>query len=118
MSRDWRLYLEDMANAIECTERFTQTVQREDFLCGHMAFEATVRQLEILGEAASHVPESIRGQAPEIPSGNIIGIRNRLIHGYFSADPDIVWNVAQEKLPALKRNLQRLLEQISSTDNA
>lgn len=113
MSRDWRLYLEDMVDAIGRARRFIRKSERERFLPGDMVFEATVRQLEILGEAASHIPEAVRLQAPTIPWANLSGIRNRLIHGYFSADPDIVWNVVQVKLPGLEEQLNALIAMLT-----
>lgn len=53
---------------------------------------ATLRCLEIVGEAASHIPESLRQQHPQIPWPQIIGTRNRLVHGYDLVDYDIIWS--------------------------
>ena len=75
-----------------------------------MAFDAIVRKLELIGEAASHVPQEIRENYPEIPWRRIIGLRNTLIHGYFSLDDGILWSVTRDDVPELLESLQRLIQ--------
>lgn len=110
MSRDPRLYPEELIEAAQRACEFGTGLERERYQPGNMAFEAIVRQLEIIGEAAGHVPEDIQSKVPDIPWTNLVGMRNRLIHGYFSIDPDIVWNVVRDKLPTMLPTLKRLLE--------
>jgi uncharacterized protein with HEPN domain len=62
---------------------------------------ATVRALEIIGEAAARLPDETRAAHPEIPWSNMIGMRNRLVHGYFDVDLDIVWNTVDRNLSPL-----------------
>jgi uncharacterized protein with HEPN domain len=66
---------------------------------------ALVRLLEIIGEAAAGVSAESRGKFPGVPWAEIVGLRNRLIHGYDSVDLDIVWNIVKGDLPALARDL-------------
>ena len=75
---------------------------------------ALVRLLEIVGEAASRTPADERSQYPQIPWGEIVGLRNRLIHGYDSVDFDILWQVIHHDLPPLIA----ALEQIAPRDGA
>ena len=70
---------------------------------------ATLRCLEIVGEAASHIPESLRQQHPQIPWPQIIGTRNRLLHGYDLVDYDIIWSTIAEDLPPLIAELEKIL---------
>lgn len=70
---------------------------------------ATLRCLEIVGEAASHIPESLRQQHPQIPWPQIIGTRNRLVHGYDLVDYDIIWSTITEDLPPLIAELEKIL---------
>ena len=70
---------------------------------------ATLRCLEIVGEAASHIPESLRQQHPQIPWQQIIGTRNRLVHGYDFVDYDIIWSTITEDLPPLIAELVKIL---------
>ena len=68
-----------------------------------------VRDLEIIGEAASRVSRGLRAAHPEIPWRDLSDMRNRLIHAYFDIDLDIIWATAQTVLPALASQLQALL---------
>ena len=70
---------------------------------------ATLRCLEIVGEAASHIPESLRQQHPQIPWPQIIGTRNHLVHGYDLVDYDIIWSTIAEDLPPLIAELEKIL---------
>jgi uncharacterized protein with HEPN domain len=113
MSRDPLLYLDELIEAAQRACEFGHGLERERYQPGGMAFEAIIRQIEIIGKAAAHIPEELQADAPEIPWGNLIGMRNRLIHGYFAIDPDIVWSVVQDKLPALLPPLKKLLASLS-----
>lgn len=70
---------------------------------------ATLRCLEIIGEAASRIPESVRQQHPQITWAQIIGMRNRLVHGYDLVDYDIIWNTVTEDLPPLITELEKIV---------
>jgi uncharacterized protein with HEPN domain len=70
---------------------------------------ALVRLLEIIGEAASRVSETIRNRYPEIPWSQIISLRNRLIHGYDSVDMDILWEILEKDISPLVRQLQKII---------
>ncbi|KQW45542.1 hypothetical protein ASD88_11600 [Pelomonas sp. Root662] len=75
-----------------------------------MRFDATMRNLELIGEAATHVPADMREQAPDVPWRLIIGLRNRLIHAYLSIEPETVWLVITEHLPLLRKRLAALAQ--------
>jgi len=70
---------------------------------------AILRCLEIVGEAASRIPVAMRRRNPKIPWPQIIGMRNRLIHGYDIVDYDIVWRTVTEELPPLIAELEKIL---------
>ena len=69
---------------------------------------ALVRLVEVIGEAASRVPEEFRSGYPEVPWRQTVGIRNRLIHGYDSVNFDILWTIIQDDLPPLIEQLHRI----------
>jgi len=79
---------------------------RESFAQDTMRIDAVVRNLEIIGEAAKMIPESIRVEYPNIEWRKIAGLRDILAHHYFEVDLDIVWDVVQNKLPELERDLR------------
>ena len=70
---------------------------------------ALVRLLEVLGEAAGRIAKDYRSKHPQIPWMQIIGLRNRLIHGYDSVDMDILWNIVSKDLPPLIFNLEKII---------
>jgi uncharacterized protein with HEPN domain len=67
---------------------------------------ALVRLLEVVGEAASRIPPDFRDEHPEIPWFGVVGLRNRLIHGYDDVDYDIVWRILAEDIPPLVAALE------------
>ncbi|MGY5875690.1 MAG: HepT-like ribonuclease domain-containing protein [Candidatus Thorarchaeota archaeon] len=71
---------------------------------------AIVKLLEILGEAASGVSDSFKGIHQDLPWKQMIGMRNRLIHGYFDVDLDVVWQTIHVDLPPLKEQLEDIFE--------
>ena len=81
---------------------------RADLDASRILSLAIVRLLEIVGEAAGRVPDDVRQAHPKIPWSQIIGMRNRLIHGYDQVDLDIVWVVVTSDLPALVAQLDQI----------
>lgn len=85
---------------------------REDLDNDRQLNLSLVRLLEIVGEAASRTSESTRSSHSELPWIQIIGLRNRLIHGYDEVDFDILWTILQEDLPPLVMELGRALSHL------
>ena len=71
---------------------------------------AFVRSLEIIGEAVKNLPEEFRASHPEVEWRPIAQMRDRLIHGYFGVDYQLVWDVVRGKLPELRRTIQRMID--------
>lgn len=88
---------------------FSKGHNRSDLDADEKLTLSLVHLLEILGEAAGKVSEDFRGRHPEIPWNRVSGIRNRLIHGYFDVDMDIVWQTVAERLPELIGQLKKLV---------
>ena len=82
--------------------------QRSDLDSDETLALALVRLLEIVGEASKGISENIRRNNPQIPWRQITGTRDRLIHGYFDVDLDIVWQIITEDLPALVIKLKHI----------
>ena len=96
---------------IDCCERIARYASketRETFDSHGMPYDAIIRNIELLGEAARRIPEDVRLATPEIEWRSVIAVRNILIHGYFSIDDDIVWDIVQNKIPAMDRALRAL----------
>ena len=99
MSRDYRLYLDDMRAAAEKVLRYTQGADLACFVDDEKTFDAVVRNLEIIGEAAKHVPAEVQARYPEVEWRNIAGLRDIMAHGYFGIDEDILWDIVVNQAP-------------------
>ncbi len=111
MSRDYKLYLEDILAAIEKTESYVREISYEQFKLDDMRRDAVLRNLEIIGEATKKLPPEIRKQNTDIDWRKIAGLRDILIHAYFTVDDDIIWDIVQNKLPELSQGVTNILEQ-------
>jgi uncharacterized protein with HEPN domain len=107
--REWRFYVEDMIGFCERVQNFTHGISREDFVAEQMRYDATVRNVELIGEAATHVPASIRQTAENIPWRMVIATRNQLIHGYAGIDDDVLWSIIQTDIPELLVSLREFI---------
>ena len=85
-------------------------LDREEFLRNPTLQRAFVRSIEIIGKATKQIPESLRQQYPHIEWRAITGMRDRLIHGYFGVDYEIVWDVVCNKIPILEKDIRQILE--------
>lgn len=108
MPRDWTLFLGDMAEACRKIGDYRRGIDRSEFDRRGMAFDAIVRNVEILGEAAGKLPNEAREQAQEIPWDAIIGMRHRIAHAYFGIDTDILWDVVENEVPLLALAMARI----------
>jgi uncharacterized protein with HEPN domain len=95
------LYLDDMVEASLRIAQYAQGLSRDDLKAGTMAYDAIVRNLEILGEACKGVPAEVRARDEEVAWRRIAGLRDVIAHAYFGIDRDIVWNVVSVEVPAL-----------------
>lgn len=108
MPRD-EVWLRHMLDATRKALSFTHGRSRADLDTDEQLTLAIVRLLEIIGEAAKQVTTETRTAHPEIPWRQIAGTRDRLIHGYFNVDLDVVWSIATEDLPGLVGSLESIL---------
>jgi uncharacterized protein with HEPN domain len=107
--RDPWLYVEDMLGFAERVMSYSAGIEQQAFFQDAMRCDATLRNLELLGEAATWGPEELRARAPGIPWRQVIATRNRLIHGYLGIDPDTVWSIVADDVPVLAQQLAKLL---------
>lgn len=104
-SRSWQFRVDDIIEAINKIERYTHGIDFAIWLKDEKSIDAVIRNLEVIGEAASHLPTEIQEQYKDVPWGMMKGIRNILAHEYFGVDLEIVWKTVKEDLPNLKKRL-------------
>ena len=99
-------------DAITEIEHYIQDADMDTFINNSMMFNATLRQLEIIGEASNRLSEELLHKTPDIPWSRIIGLRNLVIHEYFGIDDFTIWNVVKINLPPLKEKIKALTKVI------
>lgn len=108
MEKKNEVYAGHILDAIQRIEKYMSGISREKFLhqTNNMMQAAVVRELEIIGEAAKHFSREFRENHPNIPWDDITGMRDKIVHDYFSIDLIVVWEVTQEDLLPLQKELQ------------
>jgi uncharacterized protein with HEPN domain len=110
MPRDFRLYLDDILEAIHQIRIYIADLDEDAFSRDRKTQDAVIRNLEIIGEAAGNLSEQILRTASETDWRKIKGLRNILIHEYFGVNLPIIWDVVQNKLETLEAACQKLLK--------
>ena len=110
--REWRFYLDDMISFVGKVLAYSNGLDQDGFVASGLTYDATLRNLELLGEAATHIPAQIRDANTAIPWRQLIATRNRLIHGYLGVDNDTVWSIIRDDIPVLLPQLQKLKAQV------
>ncbi|WP_017292377.1 HepT-like ribonuclease domain-containing protein [Geminocystis herdmanii] len=113
MSRTLKLYLEDIDNCIDKINKYIKNISQIEFLGNELIYDAVIRNLQIIGEATKNIPDTIRIKYPHIDWRSIIGLRNIIVHAYFSIDDDILWNTIKIDL----FSLQECIKIITKTEN-
>ncbi len=107
--RNILLYLTDIHDSINKINDFAQGMTFQAFSSDARTIDAIVRNIEIIGEAARHIPNHIQLSYPTVPWKQIIGSRAKVVHEYFGVDLEIIWQTIQEDLPKLKKEVHRII---------
>jgi len=110
MSRhDDTITLRQMLDHVDEAVALARNRTRKDLESDRILFLALLKLVEIVGEAASRISSPMQAAHPDIPWREIIGTRNRLVHGYDAVDSDILWNIVSADFPPLSRQIKMLL---------
>ncbi|NUO80973.1 DUF86 domain-containing protein [candidate division KSB1 bacterium] len=118
MKRESRLFLQDILEAAQHIEQFVAGFEYLQFQNDDKTSSAVIRKLEIIGEATKQIPDTIKTKYPEIKWKEIMGMRDRLIHGYFGVDYSLVWDTTQTDIPKLITEISRVLREIDQEAQA
>jgi len=110
-------YLKDILEAIKRIQTFTRNMGQEDLLDDLKTQDAVLRNLEIIGEAVKNISSDVRSEYPDIEWRKISGMRDKIIHMYFGVNWDIVWDVIENELPKLKKEVQNCLKELEKEKN-
>ncbi len=105
MSRDAGMYLEDILRSCEKILEYVKGLTRDEFVRDTRTYDAVIRNLEIIGEAAKKLPSELKEELPDIEWRKISGLRDFLAHAYFGIDDDILWDVVENKIPQLGKKV-------------
>lgn len=108
--RDWRLRVQDILDAIATIQSYTAGMDYPAFDQDRRTVDAVLRNITVIGEAASRIPEAIQVASPEIPWADMRDMRNVVVHEYFGINRQILWDTTQTDLPPLVLQLQALLD--------
>ena len=111
MPRDYKIYLEDILEAIDRIRRYIAGLSLKTFSSDQKTLDAVVRNLEVIGEAVKKVPDEVRLKYPLVDWKKIAGLRDILIHEYFGIDAEIIWDILQSKLPPLEEQILNILSE-------
>jgi uncharacterized protein with HEPN domain len=109
--RNYSHYLEDIQDAIGKVTGFIEGMSREEFEQDEKTAFAVIRALEIIGEAAKSIPDSIKAKYPQVPWREMAGMRDKLTHQYFGVSVQVVWRTATEELPDLGPVISGILKE-------
>jgi uncharacterized protein with HEPN domain len=110
LNKNFKVYLDDMINAINEVENSTKDVSFEAFACNYEKINSVAYDVLIIGEAVDKIPQSVQENNPQIPWRILNDIRNKHIHEYHSVKPDKLWKMAKLKLKILIEDLLKTLE--------
>ena len=112
MSRDYRIYLNDILASIEKIDEYTKGVHFGEFSKESMREDAIIRNLMTIGEAIKSIPKDIRSKSPETEWEEMTGLRDILIHQYFGTDLETIWGIIKDDLPKLKKDINSLIKKL------
>ena len=108
--RDLIFFVEDILERSKLIKDSIKEVSYSNFKSNKLLIDATVRRLEIIGEAVKNIPESFRSKYPDVEWRKIAGLRDIIIHSYFGIDFEVIWGIIKKDVPVLKKQIKEILE--------
>jgi len=112
MKRDYRVYVDDILEAIGKIEEYVQGLTFDKFAQDARTVDAVIRNFEIIGEATKYKTKEIRKEHSNVPWNDMAGMRDKLIHEYFGVKLETVWKTIKKRLPEVKPLIKEVLEEM------
>lgn len=109
--RNKRLVLKDILTALDRIDSYTNGMNYEAFVADEKTANAVIYNFLVIGEAVKMLPETVTDNSPEIPWRQIVGMRDKLTHAYFSTDYELVWKTITVVLPQFRAVIRKILEE-------
>lgn len=111
MKKDPLIFIEHILDSIGKMEIYTKNITKDKLKDNTQVQDAIIRRIEVLGEAVRNLPEEFKNRYPQIEWKEIIRTRDKIIHHYFGVDLEIVWDIVQNDLPKLKKQIELILQE-------
>jgi len=111
-NREYGDYIEGIITSVNDIEEFTKGMDFDDFIRDRKTVFAVIRGMEVIGEAAKHIPNSARNKYPGIPWKDMTAMRDKITHEYFGVNLKVIWKTAKEDIPQLKPLVQNMLKDL------
>ncbi|MCY3537388.1 MAG: DUF86 domain-containing protein [Synechococcus sp. SB0676_bin_10] len=108
-AREWRLYIKDMVQFGKDVLSYTDGLDYSAFITDRLTYDATLRKLQLIGQAATNIPSEVQDAHPSIPWNAIVETRNRLANSYLHINDEAIWSIIRNAVPALLPSLRDLL---------
>ncbi|MBN2014401.1 MAG: DUF86 domain-containing protein [Candidatus Altiarchaeota archaeon] len=108
MHRNHKLLLDDILEAADRIQEYTKNLTLADFKKNKLKVDATLRNLEVIGEATKNIPEEVKKKNPQIEWKKMAGLRDILIHAYPNIDIETIWDIIENKIPELKKQIKEI----------
>lgn len=106
MKRDYKLYLNDIKNSVVQIEEYMGSISEENFKKDKKLQDATIRRLEIIGEASRNIPRALKEKNKDIPWFEMSQLRDLISHSYFEISLDRIWRTIKERIPFIKEKMK------------
>lgn len=112
MKKDVNIFILHILDNINEVQKFTDGIGLEEFMKDKKTAYATVKAIEIIGEAVKNIPQSFKKEHKEIEWKKVAGTRDKLIHEYFGVDLKLCFRIVKEDIPDLKKKISKIIEEL------
>lgn len=117
MKRSVLIYLDDILEYMKRADEYVKGMNFKQFSTDGKTCDATIRCIEVIGEAAKQIPDNLQMKYPSIPWRAMAGMRDKIIHSYFTVDLEAVWLVIKEDIPKLKPRLIQIRDAMGNNED-